>query len=162
MTVADVLTLALDFAYLGVLVIAVGQYRRRREPVGLAVVAVFLAVFLLFAFSAVGRLVPQFRILTGMIAFAGFLALPVLTLNLVRHFQAVPDWLMRTSVALAILLGLGTIVVVVGGATGAGAAPVLVLLLAALSFFLVVEMIAAAGFVRESLRRSGASRARLM
>ena len=134
MTVADFLTLALDFAYLGVLVIAISEYRRRREPVGLAVVAVFAAVFVLFAFSAVGRILPQLQLVTGVSAFGAFLALPVLTLNLVRHFQAVPDWLMRTSVALAILLGLGTIIVVAGVATGTGTGtgPVLVLLLAAL------------------------------
>ncbi len=162
MTVADVLTLALDFAYLGVLVIAVSEYRRRREPVGLAVVAVFAAVFVLFAFSGVGRILPQLAVVTGVSAFAGFLALPVLTLNLVRHFQTVPDWLMRSSVGLAILLGLGTIVVVLGALGGAGTGPILVLALAALSFFLILELIAATGFLRELLRRSGASRARLM
>jgi signal transduction histidine kinase/DNA-binding response OmpR family regulator len=162
MTVSDFLTLALDFAYLGVLVIAVSEYRRRREPVGLAVVAVFLAVFVLFAFSGLGRVLPQVQMIAGVSAFAGFLALPVLTLNLVRHFQAVPDWLMRASVGLAILLGLGTILVAFGGTAGAATAPILVVLLASLSFFLVLELVSAAGFLRASERRSGASRARLM
>jgi signal transduction histidine kinase/DNA-binding response OmpR family regulator len=162
MTVADFLTLALGFAYLGVLVIAVSEYRRRREPVGLAVVAVFLAVFVLFAVSGLGRVLPALQMITGVSAFAAFLALPVMTLNLVRHFQAVPDWLMRASVGLAILLGLGTILVAFGGTAGAGTAPTLVLLLVSMSFFLVLELVSAAGFLRESVRRSGASRARLM
>ena len=65
MTVTDFLTLALDFAYLGVLVIAVSEYRRRREPVGLAVVAVFVAVFVLFAFSGIGRILPDVGMITG-------------------------------------------------------------------------------------------------
>ena len=162
MTISDVLTLALDFAYLGVLMIAISEYRRRREPVGLAVVAVFLAVFVLFAFTGLGRLLPQFQRLTGVGAFAAFLALPVLTLNLVRHFQSVPDWLLRVSAGLAVLLGVGTIVVAFGTTGGAGNAAILVLVLAALSFFLVLELVSAGGFLRESLRRTGASRARLM
>jgi signal transduction histidine kinase/DNA-binding response OmpR family regulator len=160
MTVIDFLTLALGFAYSGVLVIAVSEYRRRPEPVGFAVVAVFLAVFVLFAFTGVGRLVPQLQVITGIGAVVAFLALPILTINLVRHFQTIPDWLIRTSVALMILIGLGVVVVVLGGPAGAG--PVLVLVLASLSLFLVLELVAAAAFLRESRRRSGASRARLM
>lgn len=108
MTAEGVLALALDFAYLGVLVVAVREYRPRREAVSLAVVAVFVAVFVLFALSGLGRLLPQFRLVTGVGAFMALLALPVLTLNLVRHFQPVPDWLMRTSTAVAVLLGLAT------------------------------------------------------
>ena len=53
------------------------------------------------------------------------LALPVLTLNLVRHFEAIPDWLIRASTAFAILLGLGAIVVAWRGAAEAGTGAIL-------------------------------------
>ncbi len=162
MTLADVLTLALGVAYLSVLVIAVGEYRRRREPVSLAVVAVFFAVFVLFAVTGLGRLLPGLRMITAASAFAAFLALPVLTLNLVRHFEAIPDWLIRASSAFAILLGLGAIVVAWRGAAETGTGTILAVLLASLSFFVVLELVAAAGFFHESVRRAGASRARLM
>ena len=109
MTLQDVLTLALDFAYLAVLVVAVGEYRRRRQPVSLAVVAVFAAVFVVFAASTVGRFVPQIGLVSGFAAFAAFIALPVLTINLVSHFQSVPPWLVRGSAAVAVLLVVATI-----------------------------------------------------
>ena len=162
MTIGDVLTVALDFAYLAVLVVAINQYRRHREPVGLAVVAVFLAVFVVFAASTVGRLLPDIRAVTGIAAFAAFLALPVLTLNLVHYFQAVPAWLLRGSVVLAVLFGIGIVALIVGAASGLGTGPALALVVAALAFFLVLELIAAAAFLREAMRRSGASRARLV
>jgi signal transduction histidine kinase/DNA-binding response OmpR family regulator len=162
MTLADVLTLALGVAYLSVLVIAVGEYRRRREPISLAVVAVFFAVFVLFAVTGLGRLLPELRMVTASSAFAAFLALPVLTLNLVRHFEAIPDWLIRASTAFAVLLGLGAILVAWRGPAEAGTGTILAVLLASLSFFVVLELVAAAGFLRESIRRAGASRARLM
>ncbi len=162
MTLADVLTLALGVAYLSVLVIAVNEYRRRREPVSRAVVTVFFAVFVLFAVTGLGRLLPELRTITAASAFAAFLALPVLTLNLVRHFEAIPDWLIRASTAFAILLGLGAIVVAWRGAAETGTGTILAVLLASLSFFVVLELVAAAGFLHESVRRAGASRARLM
>ena len=162
MTLADFLTLALGVAYLSVLVIAVNEYRRRREPVSLAVVTVFFAVFVLFAVTGLGRLLPELRMVTAASAYAAFLALPVLTLNLVRHFEAIPDWLIRASTAFAVLLGLGAIVVAWRGAAEAGTGAILAVLLASLSFFVVLELIAAAGFFHESFRRAGASRARLM
>ena len=161
MTLDDVLTLAIDFAYLAVLVVAVGEYRRRREPVGLAVVAVFAAVFVVFAASTVGMLLPGIRALSAIAGLAAFVALPVLTLNLVRHFQAMPEWVLRTSVALAVLFGIGGLVVTTGVAPGIGAEPTLALLLGSLSFFLILELIAAAAFLRDAARRTGASRARL-
>jgi signal transduction histidine kinase/DNA-binding response OmpR family regulator len=161
MTIDDVLILALDFAYLAALMVAVSAYRRRREPVGRAVVAVFVAVFVVFAASTLGRIVPELRTATGIGAFVAFLALPVLTLNVVRHFQAVPAWLLQSSVAFAVLLGIGVIVVIAGPAAGLATGPTLALLLASLSFFLVLEIVAAAAFLREARRRSGASRARL-
>jgi signal transduction histidine kinase/DNA-binding response OmpR family regulator len=162
MTLADVLTLALGVAYLSVLVIAVNEYRRRREPVSLAVVTVFFAVFVLFAVTGLGRLLPGLRMITAASAFAAFLALPVLTLNLVRHFEAIPDWLIRASTAFAVLLGLGAIVVAWRGAAETGTGAILAVLLATLSFFVVLELVAAAGFFHESFRRAGASRARLV
>lgn len=162
MTAADILTLALGVAYLGVLIIAVNQYRRRPEPVGLAVVAVFLAVFILFAATGLGRLLPGIRSLTGLGAFTAFLALPVLTIRLVSHFQAVPKWLIRASAALAVLLGLAAVVVLATGASAAtSSGAVLGLLLVSLSFFLILEFLGAVKFLRESRRRSGASRTRL-
>ena len=162
MTLADFLTLALGVAYLSVLVIAVNEYRRRREPVSLAVVTVFFAVFVLFAVTGLGRLLPGLRMITAASAYAAFLALPVLTLNLVRHFEAIPDWLIRASTAFAILLGLGAIVVAWRGAAETGTGAILAVLLASLSFFVVLELVAAAGFFHESFRRAGASRTRLM
>ena len=162
MTLADFLTLALGVAYLSVLVIAVNEYRRRREPVSLAVVTVFFAVFVLFAVTGLGRLLPGLRMITAASAYAAFLALPVLTLNLVRHFEAIPDWLIRASTAFAVLLGLGAIVVAWRGAAEAGTGAILAVLLASLSFFVVLELVAAAGFFHESFRRAGASRTRLM
>ena len=161
MTIDDVLILALDFAYLAVLVVAIGEYRKRPAPVGLAVVAVFVAVFVVFAASTVGRIVPEFAAVTGFGAFAAFLAMPGLTLNLVRYFEPVPAWLLRTSVAFAILLGIGLIVVAADAAAGLGTGPTLALVLASLAFFLGLELVSAAAFTREAKRRSGASRARL-
>jgi len=161
LTIEDFLTLALDFAYLAVLVVAVRDYRRHREPISLAVVAVFLAVFVVFAASTVGRILPEIRTLTGVAAFAAFLALPVLTLNLVRHFQAIPHWLWRTSVGLVVLFGIAVAVLVVRGVETVDRGATLALLLAALSFFVILELVAAGAFVREATRRSGASRARL-
>ena len=59
---------------------------------------------------------------------------------------------LRASVALGVLFGLGAVVVVVaGGAAGLGTGPVLALVLASLSFFLVLELVAAAAFLREAL-----------
>ncbi len=162
MTLEDVLTLALDFAYLAVLVVAIGEYRRRREPVTLAVVWVFVAVFVVFAASTLGLLVPQIGILTESGAFLAFLALPVLTLHLVRHFQAVPGWLMRTSLALVVLFTIAAVIVVARIAPGIGTGPTLALLLGSLSFFLLLELVSAAALLREAARRSGASRTRLM
>ena len=80
MTLQDILTIALDFAYLATLVVAIGEYQRRREPVGLAVVAVFTAVFVVFAASTVGLFFPALGTLSAFAAFAAFLALPVLAL----------------------------------------------------------------------------------
>ena len=162
MTLEDVLTLALDFAYLAVLVVAIGEYRRRQEPVGLAVVAVFAAVFVVFAASTVGLFVPELGVVTGIAAFAAFLAMPVLTLNLVRHFQPMADWLVRASAVVAVLFGIGGVVVVSRVAPGIGTEPILALLLASMSFFLILEMVSAVAFVREARRRSGTSRARLL
>ena len=162
MTLEDVLTLALDFAYLAVLVVAIGEYRRRREPVGLAVIAVFVAVFGVFAATTVGLLVPALGTATGIAALIAFLALPVLTLNLVRHFQPMADWLLRASAVVAVLFGIGGVVLVSRVAPGIGTEPVLALVLASLSFFLILEMVAAVAFVREARRRTGASRARLL
>jgi signal transduction histidine kinase/DNA-binding response OmpR family regulator len=161
-TIGDVLTVALDFAYLAVLVVAINQYRRHREPVSLAVVAVFLAVFVVFATSTIGRLLPDIRAVTGIAAFAAFLALPVLTLNLVHYFQAVPMWLLRGSVVLGVLFGIGIVALIVGAASGLGTGPALALVVAALAFFLILELVSAAAFLREAMRRSGASRARLV
>ena len=162
MTLENVLTLALDFAYLAVLVVAIGEYRRRRQPVSLAVVAVFAAVFVVFAASTVGLFVPEVGLVSGFAAFAAFLALPVLTINLVSHFQSVPPWLVRGSAALAALLVIATIGLVVSGGTGGGnTGPILAVVLVSFAFFLVLEFIAAAGFLREARRRSGTSRARL-
>jgi signal transduction histidine kinase/DNA-binding response OmpR family regulator len=64
-------------------------------------------------------------------------------------------------VAFAVLLGIGLIVVVASPTSGLGTGPTLALLLASLSFFLVLEIVSAAAFLREARRRSGASRARL-
>ncbi len=162
MTLEDVLTLALDFAYLAVLVVAIGEYRRRPEPVGLAVVAVFVAVFGVFAATTVGLLVPALSAVMGIAASIAFLALPVLTLNLVRHFQPMAGWLLRVSVVVAVLFGLAGVVVVSRIAPGTGTEPILALVLASLSFFLILEMVSAVAFVREARRRTGASRARLL
>ena len=162
MTIADVLTLALDFAYLAVLVVAIGDYRRRREPVGLAVIAVFAAVLGIFAASTVGLLVPALSRVTGLAAFMAFLALPVLTLNLVQHFQPIVDWLLKASVAVAVLLWVGGVVLASGVAPALGTGATLALLLGSLSFFLVLELIAALAFAREAGRRTAASRARLL
>jgi len=161
MTLQDVLTIALDVAYLAVLVVAVGEYRRRREPVGLAVVAVFVAVFVVFAASTIGQLLPGIATLTEIAAFVAYIALPVLTINLVGHFQPVPAWLLRTSAVVAVLFGVGGLLVVSRLAPGIGAGPTLTLLLASLFFFLILELVAASAFVREARRRSGASRTRL-
>jgi len=162
MTLQDVLTLALDFAYLAVLVVAVGEFRRRRQPVNLAVVAVFAAVFIVFAASTVGLFVPQLGLVSGFAAFAAFLSLPVLTIDLVGHFQPMPTWLVRVGAALAAFLVIATILLVATGGTGGGAiGPILALVLVSFAFFLVLEFIAAAGFLREARRRSGTSRARL-
>ena len=162
MTLENVLTLALDFAYLAVLVVALGEYRRRQEPVGLAVVAVFAAVFVVFAASTVGLFVPQLGIVSGIAAFAAFLALPVLTLNLVRHFQPMAAWLVQVSAVVAVLFGIGGVVVISRVAPGLGTEPILALVLASMSFFLILEMVSAVAFVREARRRSGTSRARLL
>ena len=162
MILEDVLTLALDFAYLAVLVVAIGEYRRRREPVGLAVVAVFGAVFVVFLASTLGWLVPALGLVSGIIGFAAFLALPVLTINLVGHFQAVPRWLLRTSAVAAVLFGIGGVILVSQVAPGLGTGPMLALFLGALTFFLSLELVAASAFVREARRRTGASRTRLM
>jgi signal transduction histidine kinase/DNA-binding response OmpR family regulator len=162
MTLEDVLTLALDFAYLAVLVVAIGEYRRRSEPVGLAVVAVFVAVFGVFAATTVGLLVPALSTATSIAAFISFLAMPVLTLNLVRHFQPMADWLLRASAVVAVLFGIGGVVLVSRVAPGIGTEPILALVLASLSFFLILEMVAAVAFAREARRRTGASRARLL
>jgi signal transduction histidine kinase/DNA-binding response OmpR family regulator len=162
MTLEDVLTLALDFAYLAVLVVAIGEYRRRPEPVGRAVVAVFVAVFGVFAASTVGMLVPALGSVMSIAAFIFFLALPVLTLNLVRHFQPMADWVLRASAAVAVLFGIGGVVVISRVAPGIGTGPILALVLASLSFFLILEMVAAVAFVHEARRRIGASRARLL
>jgi signal transduction histidine kinase/DNA-binding response OmpR family regulator len=161
-TLEDVLNLALDFAYLATLVVAIGEYRRRREPVGLAVVAVFLAVFVVFAASTVVLLVPAIGTIAAIAAFAAFLALPVLTLNLVRHFQRTADWLLGASALVAVLFGIGGVVVLSRVAPGIGTEPILALVLASLSFFLILEMVSAVAFAREARERSGASRARLL
>ncbi len=162
MTLEDVLTLALDFAYLAVLVVAIGEYRRRREPVGLAVVAVFGAVFLVFMASTVGWLLPQLALIAGVVGFVAFLAVPVLTINLVGHFQSVPSWLLRTSAVVAVLFGIGGVLLASRVAPGIGVGAMLALFLGALSFFLTLELVAASAFVREARRRTGASRTRLM
>ncbi|HUP55184.1 MAG TPA: ATP-binding protein [Methylomirabilota bacterium] len=162
MTLGNVLTLALDFAYLAVLVVAIGEYRRRREPVGLAVIAVFVAVFAVFAASTVGLVLPALAPVTGIAAFIAFLALPVLTVNLVRHFQPMAGWLVRTSAVVAALFGIGGVVMLSRVAPGIGSQPILALVLASLSFFLILELVAAFAFIREARRRTGASRARLL
>jgi len=161
MTLQDILTIALDFAYLATLVVAIGEYQRRREPVGLAVVAVFAAVFVVFAASTVGLFFPALGTLSAFAAFAAFLALPVLTLNLVGYFQPLATWLVQASAAVALLFGIGGVIVVSRIAPGTGTEPLLALVLASFSFFLILEMVSATAFVREARHRSGTSRGRL-
>ncbi len=162
MTFDDVLNIALDVAYLAVLLVAIREYRRRPDPLRLAVIAVFASVAVVFGSSTVGRLVPGLQPVTALLGVVALLAMPVFTLHLVRQFQSIPAWAMPLTVGGFVAFSV-LVLTVVGGPLAGGVDPALQLglLVLALAFFVVVELASAVGFAREARGRTGASRIRL-
>jgi signal transduction histidine kinase/DNA-binding response OmpR family regulator len=164
MTLAGLLTGALDVAFLAVFALTLRDYLRRRERVGLAVVAVFGSLAIVLAASALQAVAPALAPVTGFISLPAFLAHPLLVLWLVRHFRAMPGWIFGVGVAAFVgLLG----VVVLAGMGGRGAAAkwdpfvLAIVLVAFVAYYVAFELGAAVGFALEARRRAGASRVRL-
>jgi signal transduction histidine kinase/DNA-binding response OmpR family regulator len=160
-TLDGLLTAALDIAYFAVFGFTLRDYLRRREPVGLAVVAVFGSLALVLAVSVVAFVAPDVGKAMGIVSLPAFLAQPLLAIWLVNHFRPFPRaFLIGGIVAFVALMGL----LVYASAAGKDAiAPLagFALVVVFLGYFLVFELSAAIGLALAARRRAGASRVRL-
>ena len=162
MTFDGLLDLAIDLAYLAVLVIAVRDYRRRPDRARLGMVAVAATVALVFFASTLGGLVPQLDAVTSFLVFMGVVILPVLTLGLVALFRAVPRWVMWFGVAFVAAFTIVAAAMTFDLDIGLTPGTTFVLLLLGFLFFVVGELAAAYGFAREAADRAGSARVRLL
>jgi len=160
-TFDGLLTAALDVAYFAVFGFTLRDYLRRREPVGLAVVAVFGSLALVLAVSVVAFVAPGVGKALGVVSLPAFLAEPLLALWLVNHFRPFPRaFLIGGGVAFVALMGL-LVYAVTAGAGTIGPLAGFALIVVFLAYFLVFELAAAIGLALAARRRAGASRVRL-
>jgi signal transduction histidine kinase/DNA-binding response OmpR family regulator len=160
-TFDGLLTAALDVAYFAVFGFTLRDYLRRREPVGLAVVAVFGSLALVLAVSVVAFVAPGIGKALGVVSLPAFLAQPLLALWLVNHFRPFPRaFLIGGVVAFVVLMGL-LVYAATGGPGAIGPLAGFALIVVFLAYFLVFELAAAIGLALAARRRAGASRARL-
>ncbi|MDP9443462.1 MAG: HAMP domain-containing histidine kinase [Actinomycetota bacterium] len=132
---------------------ALTSYVRRRDPLAGEVALLFGGVSGLFALSSLRSMVddpPSALVVTSI---AVLLAKPVLTLRLVSRLQALPSWLLPVAVVLYVVSAAP-----VALAQGEASAWVTWL---AVGSFAVTECVAAAYFVVQGGRHTGASRWRL-
>ena len=161
MTFDTFLNLAVDVAYIAVLVIAIRDYRRRPDRLRLNVVAVFATVALLFLATTLGAVVPALSPLSGFLLFESVLALPILTLTLVGRFRTVPRWFMQVGLVLFALFTVFAVIVTAEIEIGLSDGAAFAILVLGFLFFVVGELAGAFGFAREALDRAGSARVRL-
>jgi signal transduction histidine kinase/DNA-binding response OmpR family regulator len=160
-TLDGLLTAALDVAYFAVFGLTLRDYLRRREPVGLAVVAVFGSLAIVLASSIVRLISAPAGAALGLIALPAFLAQPILALWLVHHFRPFSrSFLIAGVVAFLALNGL-IVAFVIAGASAAGPVGISILVILFIAYFLVFELASAVGLALEARHRAGGSRARL-
>lgn len=161
MTFDGLLTATLDIAYFSVFGFTLRDYLRRREPVGVAVVAVFGSLALVLAVSVVSLVAPAVGKALGVVSLPAFLAHPLLALWLVNHFRPFPRaFLLGGVVAFVALMGL-LVYAVVAGVTSISPVAGFILVVVFLAYFLGFELAAALGLALAARRRAGASRFRL-
>src|SRR5262245_55546102 len=98
MTLEGVLGGAIDVAFVALVGFTLRDYLRRREPVKLAVVAVFVSLALVLLAPLV-KGVPILGGIASFVSFPAFLAQPLLTAWLVHHFRPWPRWFLRVGIA---------------------------------------------------------------
>jgi signal transduction histidine kinase/DNA-binding response OmpR family regulator len=160
-TLDGLLTAALDLAYFAIFGFTLRDYLRRREPVRLAIVAVFGSLALVLAVSVVSFVAPGAGKALGVVSLPAFLAQPLLALWLVNHFRPFPRAFLIAGVLTFVAL-MGLLVYAVTAGIGAvGPVAVFALIVVFVAYFLVFELAAAIGLALAARGRAGASRVRL-
>jgi signal transduction histidine kinase/DNA-binding response OmpR family regulator len=161
-----ILTIALDAAFFAVLGFTLREYIRHRERVRLVVVLVFASLGVVLASSPLRVLVPPLAPILTLAVLPALLAQPLLVLWLSSFVRPMPPAVLRTALAVFIVLS-GALMVAVGtgalGGTGtAGGSPLVIpIFLALIVYFLLLEAGASVAFARAARERAGASRTRL-
>jgi signal transduction histidine kinase/DNA-binding response OmpR family regulator len=156
-----VLTAALDIAYIGIFLLTLRDYLRRRDRVRLAVVAVFGSLALVLGITVLRAVIPGFAPIVSAATLPAFLAQPLLAVWLVHYFRPISRWFM--TLGLVVFIGLNGLIVV-GMAAGIRSLDVgvgLALLFVFVAYYLTFELAAAVGFAAEARHRAGTSRTRL-
>jgi signal transduction histidine kinase/DNA-binding response OmpR family regulator len=156
-----VLTAALDVAYIGIFLLTLRDYLRRRDRVRLAVVAVFGSLALVLGVTALRAVLPGIGPLSGVVTLPAFLAQPLLAVWLVHYFRPISRWFL--TLGLVVFVALNGLVVA-GMAAGIRSLDVgvgLALLVVFVAYYLTFELAAAVGFAAEARHRAGTSRTRL-
>ncbi len=162
MTFDSLLTVALDVAFFAVFAFTLRDYLNRREPVRLAIVAVFGSLALFLAVSVVSFVAPGAGKALGIISLPSFLAQPLLVLWLVNHFRPFPRAFLIGGVLTFIAL-MGVIAyAVLAGVTSISPLATFALIVVFVAYFLLCELAAAIGFGLAARRRAGTSRIRLV
>jgi signal transduction histidine kinase/DNA-binding response OmpR family regulator len=157
------ITLGIELLFAIVFLRALVAYLRDRDPLSRDVTLVFSAMAALFVLQLVTQVLGTLPPIVGSVAIALLFAQPFLTLRLTARLGRVPRALLWG----AGLAYLATTVPFLVAAQltadqGAPASTVTVLVLAAIAVFGVTELIAAAFLLRQSRRRTGSARARLL
>ncbi|HLX33999.1 MAG TPA: response regulator [Candidatus Limnocylindrales bacterium] len=155
-----VLTGAVDLAFLALFALTLRDYLRRRERVGLIVVAVFGSLLTVLLAAPIRSLIPAIGGVVSVVSIAAFLLHPLLVVWLVGHFRPLPRWTLP--MGLTLFVGLDVVILALGASGGQLGTAGIALLLPVLGLYYVgFELGAAAGFVTEARRRAGSSRVRL-
>jgi signal transduction histidine kinase/DNA-binding response OmpR family regulator len=160
MTMSGLVVTILDLTFLALLVVAVRDYRRRRDSVRLAVLLVFGCLAMVLIGSLVGRVVPVAKPFVGLVGAGALLAEPVAALWLVGHFWAPARRFITVALVLFVLIALFVIYSAVFGA--AVLTPIFGGLIVLFGlYFGVFELVPALGLAIEARRRAGTSRVRM-
>ena len=147
----DLLSLALEAAYIVIFAASVVRFVRRPTPLNRDVLVAFAAYVAVFAIATVVALVPALRPISPLAAVA-LVGQPYATVRLLRDFSPVPRRLEQLALALFVTSGIAIVIL--------GTRHPVALTYIAVSF-VAIEVVAAIGFWRTSRQRVGAPRIRL-
>jgi signal transduction histidine kinase/DNA-binding response OmpR family regulator len=150
--VDTLLTVALQGAFFAVFAAVAMRYVRRRTPLNRDLLAVFASVAGLFLLTIVNQLIDGPAWL-GSVSGVLLMAQPFLAVRLVKHFAALPRWV----VALVFIAFLGAAALIVRGIAGDRVGLLLVV-----SYFALANAIAAVAFFLAARDRIGVARVRLV